>query len=199
MKDRYGDPINFTWCWQRLKHFFGIATGHDENFGACEAAADELGSEESDERAANKAKCADPTSTWYGDPTEDARTIERVEALVVGPAIRGWLTGGEEARDEVWREAPERLGMTQSDAAFALELWDGGLTAAKCIASSTRSGRNWPWWRYRFAKRIDARSAEAPVFGRGVRAAVAFKEGRKEPWSFWGVPPGSMVRKAANR
>lgn len=184
--DRYGDRINFAWFWQRTQHFFGVWTGGDDNFAANRRAVTAL------EDSLDMSGEVD-----FGDPVADARIVEEVEAKVVGPAIRNWTEAGELARDAVWESADHLLGVDAAEAAFRLRLWDGCLTAAKCIALSTRSGRNWPWWRKRFARNIEKLCANDPVFERGVRAAVAFKEGRGEPWSFFGVPEDSVVREGA--
>lgn len=174
--DRYGDRITLAWIWQRTKHFFGVWTGSDDNFPASRKAVVEF------EDTAETIECD------YGDPAEDARTVEEVEAKVAGPAIRAWLQEGELARDTVWQSTGHLLGVDDTEAAFRLRLWGGCLTAAKCIAT---------WWRRRFAKAIDESCAMDPVFHRGVRAAVAFKEGRGGRWSFFGVPTDSVVREGA--
>ncbi len=186
--DKYGDRINGAWYWQRIRHFFGFwPKSYDENFTACHAASSQLVS------AYEEAEF--PWREWAdGEPGEDALKVEEVEAKVVGPAIHAWRSEGEEARDEVWARAHELLGCSEEEAGVALMLWEGCLAAAKCIATSTRTGRNWPWWRRRWAAGIDDRSLENPVYARGARAAVAFKEGRGEVWSFLGIPRHSVIR-----
>lgn len=188
-RDRFGDRINLDWMWRRTLHFFGVWTGGegDTNFVAVRAAADHLGRYESE----NWLKAADLTAE---DLRRVVAAVETVEAKVAGPAIRAWLDDGEEARDEVWKDAARLLGVDEEEAALRLRLWDGCLGGAKTIAISTRSGRNWPWWRRKFANGIEARTFDEPDYYAGALAAFAFKMGRNEPVSFLGVPKGNVLR-----
>ena len=79
---------------------------------------------------------------------------------------------------------------------LTLRLWSGCLDAAKTIAMETRNGPNTPKIRTKlFKNSIDIRAKDDEVYAYGVSIAPLFKERRKQPISFKGVPKNSQVKK----
>lgn len=78
-----------------------------------------------------------------------------------------------------------------------LRLWAGCISAAKTIASETRSGANTPELRASIFAEIDSIADRDAIYRAGVEAAPAFKRLRKQPWSLDGVPARSPVRTRA--
>lgn len=159
--------------YKRLLHFFGFNTGGDSNMRLAHEAGIWL---------CNHGYDALSRSIW-----ESARLAEKVEECVLGPIMRG-----EDVRFA--RDAERLLGMDRCEAGVALRTWAGCMSGAKCIALGTRNGRNWPWWRRRQAKAMEMECARDPVFQMGVMAAIAFKIGRNEAYSLFGVPSDHYLR-----
>lgn len=159
---------------KRLLHFFGFRTGSDVNMPT----AHEYG----------LAFCDHGYDALSKDMWKCRDLAEQVEAKVLGPIMAG------ADYVETFRSADKLLEMERCDAGEALRVWSGCMSAAKCIALGTRNGRNWPWWRRRQANRLVKICNRDSHYARGVMAAVAFKVGRNEAWSFFGVPGDSLIR-----
>jgi hypothetical protein len=159
---------------KRLLHFFGFNTGRDANMPT----AHEYGLAFCDHGYDSLSK-----SMW-----ECRGIAEDVETKVLGPIMAG------ADYIETFRGADKLLGLDRCKTGEALRVWSGCMSAAKCIALGTRNGRNWPWWRRRQARRLGELCQRDTQFARGVLAAVAFKVGRNEAWSFFGVPRDSLIR-----
>ncbi len=192
-RDRYGQRIGINWVFQRTLHFFGVWTGGpgDTNFVAARQASGSLAKEAVDCDAATPRGMKKFTAA---ELKKVAELVEMVETKVVGPAIHAWSHFGEGARDDVWRDAPNLLGIEDELASKMLRIWFGCLDGAKTIAISTRMGRNWPWWRKRGALRVQWNASRDRFAMVGALAAFAFKRGRNEPVSFLGVPKGNVLR-----
>lgn len=167
-----------TPVWSQFKHFLGLYTGHDSNMADAWSIGLELCS------------CHYHTLEQLSDATWSIRDdVELVERNVLGPIMRG------ADAEQTFRSARELLGSKDDHMAGAsLRRWSGCMDAAKVIAIGTRSGRNWPWWRRRLSRFVHARSRNDSFYASGVLAAVAFKMGRDEPYSFFGIPAGNIIR-----
>lgn len=159
---------------KRFLHFLGFNTGRDSNMPS----AHEIGLE----------LCDHGYDTLSKQMWADRAIVEQVEVKVLGPIMNG------ADPTATFRDAPALLGMDRCKAGEALRVWSGCLCGAKTIALGTRNGRNWPWWRRHQAKRLEDSCSRDSCFLRGVFAAVAFKVGRNEAWSFFGVPHDSYLR-----
>lgn len=159
---------------KRILHFLGFDTGRDSNMPNAHAIGLEL--------------CDHVYDTISRQMWDAARLAEQVEVNVLGPI----MNGADPAR--TFRNAAELLGVDRCKAGEALRTWSGCISGAKCIALGTRNGRNWPWWRRRQAKRMEMLCFRDPKFQVGVMAAVAFKVGRNEAYSFLGVPKDHFLR-----
>lgn len=105
---------------------------------------------------------------------------------------------GEVAIKDEMATRTQKLGLNRYQAGFMLQVWSGCLSAAKIIAIGTRSGRNWPWLRRKYAKRLEL-DLERHTLGyqMGVTLGHKFKLGRHEPVSYFGIPRGNILRSAA--
>jgi hypothetical protein len=82
---------------------------------------------------------------------------------------------------------------------IALRLWAGCISAAKMIASETKSGTNTAEVRTKvFASLLDPTARDDLIYEAGVEAAPSFKRLRGQPYSFEGVPKDSAVRRYAD-
>ena len=164
-----GTPLH-----KRILHFFGIKTGHDSNM----ADSHQIGLVLCDHSYDETSKLM-----W-----KDRGTAELVEVKVLGPIMQG------ADAERTFYDAARLLDLGRCEAGQALRIWSGCMSGAKIIALGTRNGRNWPWWRWRQARRLDESCCRDPFFMRGVFSAIAFKAGRNEAWSLLGVPSGSLLR-----
>jgi hypothetical protein len=167
----------------RLLHFFGFRTGGDMNMSLANAVGLELSPNETEaayELLRGSIKSARDRAEFV-----EVTLISRVLAVPHG-SPEAWA---------IFRDAPAILGMSTKDAGECLRIWAGCMCGAKAIALGTRNGRNWPWWRHRAAKRIQADAEHDAFFAAGALAAVAFKAGRNEAFSFCGIPKYSILRK----
>lgn len=157
---------------KRMLHFFGVRTGYDSNMGNAHTVGLEL--------------CDHGYDTLSRSLWDAARLAEKVELHILGPIVSG--------EKVTFEDAPRLLVTDRCEAGKALRTWSGCMSGAKCIALGTRNGRNWPWWRRRQAKRLVMQCHRDSYFATGVMAAVAFKLGRNEAYSFFGVPGDSLLR-----
>lgn len=160
---------------KRLLHFFGFRTGHDTNMP--------------DAHTVGLKLCDHGYDTLSRSLWDAARLAEKVELHILGPMIGG--------QGVSFYDAPRLLGMDRCKAGEALRTWAGCMSGAKCIALGTRNGRNWPWWRRRQALRMERECERDSRYALGVMAAVAFKIGRNEAYSFFGVPGAHYLRMGA--
>ena len=162
-------------------------TGYDPNMNAAYLAALELCGETGDELPALLSAAA--------------QKAEAVESLVIGHIHKAMA----EACPTCWRDsffdAPMLLNVHPIVAGIYLRIWSGCMDGAKTIAIGTGNGRTTPWVRTSFWRRlrcamgVNRRAKKDPTYALGAAAALAFKRGRGEPVSFFGVPWGNVLRR----
>ncbi len=88
---------------------------------------------------------------------------------------------------------PNKLG-SREIVNVVFRLWAGCISAAKTIGYETRSGLNTKEKRQYIFQLLDSIAKVDGIFRKGVETAKYFKELRKQPYSFKGVPLDSPVR-----
>jgi hypothetical protein len=139
-------------------------------------------------------------SSLIDDVTKRAELVNLVDPVLVQNSLLPNLTDEEKQRriHEITKIGRSHITEHLEDAEIAsilLRLWSGCVMAAKTIAHETRSGPNTPEMRgYIFKNMLDPICLRDPIFSAGIEAAPAFKELRKEPYSFDGIPTNSVVK-----